>query len=112
MKSHSDTRWESKYNAVYSLLTQLKYVIQVLQHISENSEFGDGVSGAQSLLGLINVEFVYLLVMWDSILNQVYRVNITLQKSNISISNASKIVMGLKMLWKKCEMRDQKILIF
>ena len=34
--------------------------------------------------------------MWDSILNQVYRVNITLQKSNISISNASKIVMGLK----------------
>ncbi|XP_060855368.1 uncharacterized protein LOC132953444 [Metopolophium dirhodum] len=74
----------------------LKYVIQALQHISENSEFGDGFSGAQSLLGLINVEFVYLLVMWDSILNQVYKVNITLQKSNISISNASKIVMGLK----------------
>ncbi|XP_060845912.1 uncharacterized protein LOC132925540 [Rhopalosiphum padi] len=64
LKSHSDTRWESKYNAVHSLLTQLKYVIQALQHISENSEFGDGVSGAQSLLGLINVEFVYLLVMW------------------------------------------------
>lgn len=72
LKSHSDTRWESKYNAVHSLLTQLKYVIQALQHISENSEFGDGVSGAQCLLGLINLEFVYLLVMWDSILNQVY----------------------------------------
>jgi len=56
LKSHSR---ESKYNAVHSLLTQLKYVIQALQ----NSEFGDGVSGAQSLLGLINVEFVYLLVM-------------------------------------------------
>lgn len=66
LKSHSNTRWESKYNAVHSLLTQLKYVIQALQHISENSEFGDAVSGAQSLLGLINVVFVYLLVMWDS----------------------------------------------
>lgn len=96
LKSHSDTRWESKYNAVHSLVTQLKYVIQALKPISENSEFGDGVSGAQSLLSLINIEFIYLLVMWDLMLNRVHRVNITLQKSNISIDNASKIVMGLK----------------
>lgn len=106
LKSHSDTRWESKYNSVHSLLTQLKQVIQALQHISENSEFGDGVSGAQSLLGLINVEFVYLLVLWDSILNQVHKVNITLQKSNISIDTASKIVMGLKNALE--EMRNEE----
>ncbi|KAL4083470.1 hypothetical protein QTP88_028786 [Uroleucon formosanum] len=90
LKTHSDTRWASKYNAVHSLYCQFGEVIKALYDISTNPLFGDGVANAE--------------IMWDKILNQVYRVNKVLQSSNISIDQASKIINSLNVFLQ--EMRD------
>jgi len=92
LKTHSDTRWASKYNAVHSLYCQFGGVIKALRDISTNPIFGDGVANAESILKQFDLEFVYFLVMWDKILNQIYRVNKLLQSSNISIDQASKMI--------------------
>ena len=70
LKTHSDTRWASKYNAVHSLYCQFGGVIKALRDISTNPIFGDGVANAESILKQFDLEFVYFLVMWDKILNQ------------------------------------------
>jgi len=104
LKTHSDTRWASKYNAVHSLYCQFGGVIKALRDISTNPIFGDGVANAESILKQFDLEFVYFLVMWDKILNQIYRVNKLLQSSNISIDQASKMINCLNVSLP--EMRD------
>ncbi|CAI6374193.1 unnamed protein product [Macrosiphum euphorbiae] len=105
LKTHSDTRWASKYNAVHSLYCQFGGVIKALRDISTNPIFGDGVANAESILKQFDLEFVYFLVMWDKILNQIYRVNKLLQSSNISIDQASKMINCLNVSLQ--EMRDR-----
>lgn len=42
-KTHNDTRWASKYDAVHSLYCQFGGVIKALRDISTNPIFGDGL---------------------------------------------------------------------
>ena len=58
LKTHSDTRWASKYNAVHSLYCQFGGVIKALRDISTNPIFGDGVANAESILKQFDLEFV------------------------------------------------------
>jgi len=102
LKTHSDTRWTSKYNAVHSLYCQFGEVIKALGDISTNPIISDGVANAESILKQFDLEFVYFLVMWDKILNQIYRLNKKLQSSNISID--SKMKNSLNVVLQ--EMRD------
>lgn len=46
---------------------------------STNPTFGDGVATADSIIKQLDLQFVYFLVMWDQILNQIFRVNKLLQ---------------------------------
>lgn len=83
---------------------QFGEVIKALYDISTNPIFGDGVANAESILKQLDLQFVYFLVMWDKILNQIYRVNKVLQSSNISIDQASKMINSLNVFLQ--EMRD------
>ena len=61
LKSHSDTRWCSKANAVKALVTQLPALMDVMQEIATTSQVINTVSTADSLLNYINFNFICLL---------------------------------------------------
>lgn len=42
LKTHSDTRWPSKYKAVRSLYCQFDEMAKALSEISSNPTFGNG----------------------------------------------------------------------
>jgi len=47
----------------------------VIKALRKNPIFGDGVANAERILKKLDLQYVYFLVMWDKILNQIYRVN-------------------------------------
>lgn len=55
----------------------------------------------------INFTFIIYLTIWDQILNHIFRVNLILQQSNISISSAAKCISGLKDVFQN--MRNEGI---
>lgn len=107
LKKHADTRWASKYNAIHPLFTQLDGVLAALKEISINIKFRDAVSVAKNLIQQINFTFIIYLTIWDQILNHIFRVNLILQQSNISISSAAKCISGLKDVFQN--MRNEGI---
>lgn len=44
LKGHSDTRWCSKERAVTAFCSQIEDLIALLQNISEDISYGDGVA--------------------------------------------------------------------
>lgn len=102
LKGHSDTRWSSKYQSVHSLFSQLPEVVKALHAISEGTDENDeitystdSVSSAQSLIKLIDFQFICLLTVWNQILSNIDKVNSILQYKTQSIERAAKHIDGL-----------------
>lgn len=95
LKGFSDTRWSSKANAVKALRTQLPHVKKSLEEIAKDSN-AEAVSNAKSLLVQLNYSFICTLIVWDKILQCIERTNIALQKQNLAIDKATKLINGLR----------------
>jgi len=95
LKSHCDTRWSTKKQAVNALKLNFKHVIDILNLMATNSKDFNTSTSAQHILKQINVKFLCLLHFWDSILGQIDRVKLSLQNQNQSIDVATKSLQGL-----------------
>lgn len=107
LKTPSDTRWSSKYNAVNLLYCQFGEVVKALREISTNITFGNVVASAESILKELDVQlvFFFFLIMWNKLLNQNTRVFKVLQSSTIFIiGQASIMFISLNIFLR--EMRD------
>ncbi|XP_065671947.1 zinc finger MYM-type protein 1-like [Hydra vulgaris] len=96
LKSFSDTRWSSKANAITSLSLHLSEVKKGLESISNDLSNPEAVSNAKSLLLLINYRFICTLSMWNKILQCIDRKNKALQRKDISIDHAAKLIDALR----------------
>lgn len=107
LKSHSDTRWSSKANAVSALYKQIKDVIDVLSEISEDISYGDGVATARTLKDHIErYNFIFMLIMWNNILIKINTINTALQKRTVDISRSSQMLVGLLNDFKQMRIDD------
>jgi len=96
LKSHCETRWSTKKQAVSVLKNNIKGVYEVLEKLSEDSKLNNDTKiGAKHLLYQVNLKFLCLLNLWYIVLNQIDYVNIALQTKNQTIDVAVKMLNGL-----------------
>ncbi|KAL4089005.1 hypothetical protein QTP88_024083 [Uroleucon formosanum] len=97
LKSHCDTRWSTKKQAVSALKLNFKHVYDILNIMVTNmNDFNKNTTtSAQQILKQINLKFLCLLHFWDSILGQIDKVNLSLQNQNQTIDVATKSLEGL-----------------
>ncbi|GBN96976.1 hypothetical protein AVEN_27706-1 [Araneus ventricosus] len=70
LKTHCDTRWSSRRQAVTALQKNLPSVHKVLEHMTDgaNKWTADAAFGAMILLRHIDYKFLCLLEMWSEVL--------------------------------------------
>ncbi len=113
LKRHSDTRWSSKYESVHVLSAKLENVLETLQEIIDDSDSSpESISGATALMHQIDFHFICRLVMWDEILNLIDKVNKSLQKVNITLDVAEKMLEGLLTSFKELRIRESAHVFF
>ena len=96
LKSHSDTRWCSKANAVKALVTQLPELIEAAEENATSSHDSNTVSTADGLHNSINFNFICLLRFWWEILSRINMVNVSVQYQKQSLDNVCTLVDGLQ----------------
>ncbi|XP_026819150.1 uncharacterized protein LOC113557800 [Rhopalosiphum maidis] len=96
-KSHCDTRWSTKKQAVNALKLNFKHVFDILTLMAVNpKDFNKNTTtSAQYILKQINFQFLCLLHFWNSILGQIDKVNLSLQNQNQTIGVATKSLEAL-----------------
>ena len=97
LKGHCETRWSSKKESMSSLFNEFEGVYHVLLDIifKDRMMNADTLSGAQSLIKLIDFQFVCLLDMWNQIYQLIDRVNRSLQSKALSIGDGAKMLSRL-----------------
>lgn len=92
LKGHSKTRWSSKSHAVSALYDNFDGVLLALEEIADSSEFQSDVCAAavSRLRDVKCFKFLLGLKIWNTILFQINLTNLSLQKENTDILNASK----------------------
>ena len=98
LKQPSDTRWESRIDAVRPLRYQLGEIYDALYEIMENESFAAEVQHeARSLCGKIkDFKFICSLVVWHDILNRINPVSKLLQEKNMNITLVLESIEKLK----------------
>jgi hypothetical protein len=96
LKQHCDSRWSSKSTAIKATHDQLIEIKTALEKIFEESLEPETKFTARSLLKNINYKFVYNLCVWHKILQHVEVINIALQKNDMIIIKAVKLIDGLR----------------
>ncbi|XP_068329707.1 uncharacterized protein [Pyrus communis] len=96
LKRAGDTRWNSHYGALISLITMFSSVVDVLDMIVEDC-YNDSAGEAKRLLkDLQSFEFVFLLFLMKSILGVTNDFSQALQKKDQEIVNAMALVKTCK----------------
>ncbi|XP_068316344.1 uncharacterized protein [Pyrus communis] len=96
LKRAGDTRWNSHYGALISLITMFSSVVDVLDMIVEDC-YNDSAGEAKRLLkDLQSFEFVFLLFLMKSILGVTNDLSQALQKKDQEIVNAMALVKTCK----------------
>ena len=94
--THTETRWTSIAAAVTALQTKIADICRILKEISiDNGANTKSRSGADRLLNCIDFPFLCLLQMWNKVLQQIDRVNRSLQAKGISVLTAAQMLNGL-----------------
>ncbi|CAN6678841.1 unnamed protein product [Malus baccata var. baccata] len=107
LKRVGDTRWNSYYGALISLITMFSSVVDVLDMIVEDC-YNDSVGEAKRLLkDLQSFEFVFLLFLMKSILGVTNDLSQALQKKDQEIVNAMALVKTCKEQLR-CMRNDEK----
>lgn len=92
VKPLSDTRWESRINALKPLMHDLENIYEALVDISDK---GDTVTKATAnSLGnkLLDFKFICCLVIWNDILTNINIASKYLQNKSVNISTACKLI--------------------
>jgi len=96
LKGYSTTRWSAKQRAVKSLYLQLGQVIHVCKLLKNSSLCEEASVELNGLMkGIANFNFICMLIIWNKILTAIDRVNVILQKQNITIDIATQHLKGL-----------------
>jgi hypothetical protein len=97
LKSHCDTHWSTKKQAVSALKLNFNHVYNILNHmVTDVKDFNKNTTTfAQQILKQIDLKFLCLLHFWDSILGQIDKENLSLQNQNQTIDVATKSLEGL-----------------
>lgn len=97
MKSQSNTRWSAKARAVSAVAEQFQGIYEALcDLVSSDSTNAETLAEAEVQLNQIyNFRFLLGITIWEKILRRIDCVNITLQKSDISLCDAGKHLAGL-----------------
>ncbi|KAL4126085.1 hypothetical protein QTP88_010314 [Uroleucon formosanum] len=96
LKGYSTTRWSAKYRAVKSLYLQLAQVIHTCNVLKNGNLCEEATVELNNLLkGITNFNFLCMLTIWNKILMAIDKVNVILQKQNISIDVATNHIKGL-----------------
>ncbi|CAN6694897.1 unnamed protein product [Malus baccata var. baccata] len=107
LKRAGDTRWNSHYGALISLITMFSSVVDVLDMIVEDC-YNDSAGEAKRLLkDLQSFEFVFLLFLMKSILGVTNDLSQVLQKKDQEIVNAMTLVKTCKEQLR-CMRNDEK----
>lgn len=106
LKRATGTRWSAKYASVKALRTSYLKVVDLLVYfVSEESSLtAEHKSTARSLLKkLIKFQTVFLLILWENILNKFDKISRALQKSNLDLSVAVKLFESLQQYMEALE---------
>ncbi|XP_025193537.1 uncharacterized protein LOC112593375 [Melanaphis sacchari] len=96
LKSHCDTRWSTKKQAVSALKNNLESIFKLLKTLSTDITLNhDTRDGAKNLICQINLKFICLINLWNDVLSQIDHVNILLQSKNQTIDVACSLINGL-----------------
>lgn len=96
LKDHSDTRWSSKERAVSALKKNIVPVLSLLKELTNKDKFNnDTVFGASNLIKQIDYKFICLLQLWGRILSVVDKINVALQKHDVTVDTAHRFIDGL-----------------
>ncbi|XP_035231722.1 uncharacterized protein LOC118203548, partial [Stegodyphus dumicola] len=98
LKPLSNTRWESKIEAIRPVRYQLGEIYDALFEISEDECFSNEVQyEAQSLCTKIkDYKFICSLIVWHDLLNRINPVSKQLQEKGLSVTLALKAISNLK----------------
>lgn len=96
LKSHCDTRWSIKKQAVSALKNNIESIFKLLKTLSADITLNhDTRDGAKNLICQINLKFICLINFWNDVLSQIDHVNILLQSKNQTIDVACSLINGL-----------------
>ena len=94
----SDTRWEAHAKATAAVKDSYSDVVDALQHIQEDeNEKGDTRRQAGSLQQKMEeLEFVFMLHLWTSLLGRFHKVSKTLQSPEITLNTCAHLYNSLQ----------------
>lgn len=99
LKQPSDTRWESRINAIRPLRYQLGEIYDALYEILNDSNFNKDVQHEAKCLcnKLKDFKFICSLIIWHDLLNRINPVSKALQEKSVNISLVLKSIENLKL---------------
>ena len=84
LKRSSDTRWESYYETILTLILMFPVVVDVLEIIEENGIFDHKVEAQFIMRSILSFEFVFTLHLIKNILGITNELSIALEKKKKS----------------------------
>lgn len=97
LKPLSDTRWESRINALIPLKQNLNYILDALTQISDETKDQKTKSMAKSLANKIcSYKFICSLVIWHAILERINIVSKMLQSPHTDLGECVEALKNLK----------------
>lgn len=98
LKRATGTRWSAKSEAIRALHSSFAKVISVLVSFLADYSTQDYDSKAKAtglVKKLCRFEHIFMLILWKNILSQFNRINLALQKSNLTLSVADNLYQSL-----------------
>ena len=108
LKALSNTRWNCRHESVHALIETFQAVIDVLIYTEVDDVSGDRQDRAAAILNQVDGNFVVFLFVARVIFRALNKASVALQKENMTINEALRVIDDLKMfllsvddeLWK------------
>lgn len=93
LKRHGDTRWNSHYGIILSIITLFPSIIHLLNILNEDTTFGETSTGAYNVLKEMEcIEFIFILHMMKAVLGITFELSQALQKKDQDLLNVMRFV--------------------
>lgn len=93
LKRHGDTRWNSHYGTILSIISLFPSIEALLNVLNEDTSFGETSTGAYNVLKEIDCfEFAFTLHMMKAILGITFELSQALQRKDQDLLNAMRFV--------------------
>ena len=97
-KTLSDTRWSARYDAVHAVNRGFSENIRTLEELAANDgqPHESQIEAESFLKKLKQLETCILLKLWDTVLDQFQKINLSLQENGPTLNNAIHLLEALK----------------